>query len=264
MQTILDGKYKADASVVALGMFDGVHIGHQVLLKKAGALARQHHVPLAVCTFVQHPLTLIAPQKAPAMLTTLDERAAEMAALGVDVLYAQPFDKQLMDLPPEDYVGELVRRFHPVTVVCGYNHTFGRNGTGTPALLAALGNALGFDTVTVPQITLNGQEVSSSVIRSALERGQVRRAWQLLGRPYRQQATLAGREGRRYNFVMEPDGKQGLPKGTYRALCDDGVHPYPIHLHMLRAGRAQCVLPEQTSLGQAVTLRYLTELSLDF
>ena len=145
MQTVLDGKYQAQSSVVALGMFDGVHIGHQVLLQKAKALAAQHGVPLVVCTFVQHPLTLIAPEKAPAMLTTLDERAAQMEALGVDVLYAQPFTKRIMTMPPEDYVGQLVRHFHPVAVVCGYNHTFGQGGKGTPALLSALGAALGWN-----------------------------------------------------------------------------------------------------------------------
>ena len=65
-----------------------------------------------------------------------------MESLGVDVFYAMPFDRSVMDMPPEDYVGHLVRQFHPTDVVCGYNHTFGKKGGGTPALLAALGDCL--------------------------------------------------------------------------------------------------------------------------
>ena len=104
MQTVLDGRYAADRSVVALGMFDGVHIGHQVLLKKGRALADRQGVPLVTCTFMDHPLQLIAPDKCPPMLTTFDERVRLMESLGVDVLYAMPFDRSVMDMPPEDYI----------------------------------------------------------------------------------------------------------------------------------------------------------------
>ena len=176
MQTVLDGRYAADRSVVALGMFDGVHIGHQVLLKKGRALADRQGVPLVACTFMDHPLQLIAPDKCPPMLTTFDERVRLMESLGVDVFYAMPFDRSVMDMPPEDYVGHLVRQFHPTDVVCGYNHTFGKKGGGTPALLAALGDALGFSTAVVPKITLKGQEVSSTAIRGWLRQGDVARA----------------------------------------------------------------------------------------
>ena len=116
MQTVLDGRYAADRSVVALGMFDGVHIGHQVLLKKGRALADRQGVPLVACTFMDHPLQLIAPDKCPPMLTTFDERVRLMESLGVDVFYAMPFDRSVMDMPPEDYVGHLVRQFHPTDV----------------------------------------------------------------------------------------------------------------------------------------------------
>ena len=116
MQTVLDGRYAADRSVVALGMFDGVHIGHQVLLKKGRALADRQGVPLVTCTFMDHPLQLIAPDKCPPMLTTFDERVRLMESLGVDVLYAMPFDRSVMDMPPEDYVGHLVRQFHPTAI----------------------------------------------------------------------------------------------------------------------------------------------------
>ena len=139
MQIVLDEKYCAKSSVLALGMFDGVHIGHRVLLERAAHLAKERNVPLVVCTFQQHPLQVIAPEKCPPMLSTFEERNQLMEAMGVDVLCAMPFTRDVMDMLPEEYVGQLVRRFHTVAVVCGYNHTFGRKGQGTPALLDALG-----------------------------------------------------------------------------------------------------------------------------
>lgn len=257
MQIILDGKYKADKSVVALGMFDGVHIGHQVLLRKARALAEEHHAPLVACTFARHPLSLIAPEKAPALLTTAEERSALMESLGVDVLYAQPFDEALMHMPPEDYVGQLVRHFHPLAVVCGYNHTFGQNGSGTPALLGMLGGALGFDTIAVPQITLNGQEISSTAVRSALKAGDVQQARKLLGRPYAQQALTEQENGGVCRLMLPKDGKQPLPPGSYRILVEDDQHRQPavLHLNNPQEGRCHLSTPHQPS----VRLLYLTK-----
>ncbi len=264
MQTILDDAWHTEKSVVALGMFDGVHIGHQVLLQKARALADQRGVPLVVSTFMEHPLRLVAPEKCPPLLTTFDERAKRMEALGVDVLYAMPFDKKVADMPPEDYVGQLVRRFHPTDVVCGYNHTFGRRGEGTPALFTALGGALGFATAVVPKITLDGAEVSSSAIREALSRGQVDTARRLLGRPYGRQAAVAQRVEKRWELCMTPNGKQDVPHGAYRALCDDGRKRYPVTLKVLREGRAVCALAANAELHDEVYLHFLTNLSIDF
>lgn len=263
MQIVLDGKFTAQRSVVALGMFDGVHIGHSVLLKKGRALADQNHTLLVACTFLDHPLMLIAPEKCPPMLTTFEERAALMEEMGVDVLYAMPFDHHMMDMPPADYVGRLVCQFHPVAVVCGYNHTFGKKGEGTPALMAALGDALGFHTAVVPKITLDGAEVSSTAIRAALSRGDVAYARKLLGRPYQQNATLSDRAGNRVELMLVP-GKQELPRGTYRATCTDGAKTYPAQLHTLENGRVLCSLPEECELETEWLIRYWNNIALDF
>ena len=100
MQIILHQSYQTDRSVVALGMFDGVHIGHRVLLERAAALAKRHHAPLVVCTFQEHPLQVIAPEKCPPQLTTFEERCQLMESLGVDVRCAMPFSKETMSMPP--------------------------------------------------------------------------------------------------------------------------------------------------------------------
>lgn len=264
MQIITDERYMAERSVVALGMFDGVHIGHRVLLERGAALARQRGVPLIVCTFLDHPLKLIAPEKCPHSLSTFEERNALMEALGVDVLVAQPFTPETMNMLPEEYVGHLVRRFHPTDVVCGYNHTFGKKGQGTPALLTALGAALGFATSIVPQITYEGSDVSSTVIRDLLKNGDVDVAARLLGRPYHVNAVLLSRKKGVLALETVQDGKQRLPAGSYRAACKDGAHCYPAVVHFMEDGSLRMKLPDACALGNEVQLHMLCNTSIDF
>lgn len=229
MRIVTDGKAAFDKAVLALGMFDGVHIGHQVLLERAKVLAKRSNVPLVACTFTDHPLSLIAPDKCPPMLSTPEERASVLEEMGVDLLFAQPFTEEMRQMPPEVYVGELIRRFHPVDVVCGYNHTFGKGGAGTSAFLAALGDALGFRTQVVPQVTLEGADVSSSAIRAALSSGEVAKAVRLLGRPYQMGGHLVCTEASPVAFIQEDARKQQPAPGKYRCLlvCGESLKTWP-------------------------------------
>lgn len=215
----MNGKAAAERSVISMGMFDGVHIGHKVLLERAAVLARRENCPLIVCTFQQHPMAFLCPEKAPRLLTTLAERQQAIQNLGADMFFAMPFDSDLAQMAPECYVGQLVRRFHPVAVVCGYNHHYGKDGKGSPALLEVLGGALGFATSIVPQITLGGKAVSSSDIRQCLSDGDVIAASRMLGRPYARQAELAEND----RLVLLRDDKQPVKDGKYRGrICLDG------------------------------------------
>ncbi len=244
MRIVTDGKAVFERSVLALGMFDGVHIGHRVLLERAKVLAKRSNVPLVACTFTEHPLSLVAPDHCPPMLTTLQERAALLEEAGVDLLFAQPFTEEMRQMPPEVYVGELMRRFHPVDVVCGYNHTFGKGGAGTSAFLAALGDALGFRTQVVPQVTLEGAEVSSSAIRNALKAGQASQAAMLLGRPYQLTAQLLPRENGAYKLYFAQDGKQQLAVKTYRCLMQmENGKRFPCAVKCHSDGSAALQLP---------------------
>ena len=263
MQISLDGKYTAQRSVVALGMFDGVHIGHRVLLRRAKALAKQRGVPLVVCTFLDHPLHLIAPEKCPPMLCTFEERNALMEQMGVDVLCAQPFTHEVMDMLPEEYVGHLVRRFHPTDVVCGYNHTFGRKGEGTPALLSALGAALGFATSIVPKITFEDEDVSSTVIRGLLADGDVDIAARMLERPYRLHASVHTFENGVCEAQLLNEGKQALPDGDYRAACSCGGKCYPVTLR-LKGERVRFALPVKALPASELALDMLCNLGIAF
>lgn len=255
----MDGKAAYDKAVLALGMFDGVHIGHQVLLERARVLAKRSGVPLVACTFTDHPLSLIAPDRCPPMLTTFDERARILEEMGVDMLFAQPFTEEMRQMPPEVYVGELMRRFHPVEVVCGYNHTFGKDGAGTSAFLAALGDALGFRTQVVPQVTLDGADVSSSAIRAALSSGDAAKAARLLGRPYQMEGQLLSADGAPTSFVAEESRKQQPAPGKYRCLltCRDSGKTWPCVVRIAK-GQPWKVQGIKANHQQAAQLRFLT------
>ena len=257
MRTSLNEQVKTERSVLALGMFDGVHLGHQVLLKKAQVLAKQQGTPLVAGTFTTHPMALIAPERCPPMLTTVEERSRIMEAMGVDVLYAQPFDQQTMNQRPEEYIAELCRRFHPRFIVVGYNFTFGRAGEGNPVLLAALGRVFGFSAQIVPQITLNGREISSTAIRGLLSRGMVARAQDLLGRPYERQGIVSGQAGGKAFLRLTQNGKQNVPEGLYRVLLQADEKTLPATLDLKEEGQGEARLPGDFSTGTEVSLRFL-------
>jgi riboflavin kinase / FMN adenylyltransferase len=172
---------RTEASVLALGMFDGVHLGHQALLKQARALADQYGVPMVVMTFDRHPLSLIAPAIAPPMLTTAQERMRLIEAQGADIVCVVPFTKEVRDIAPEAFVRLLAERWHPRAVVIGFNYNFGKHGAGTPETMKELGAAAGFETVVVPEVRLGGQTVSSTRIRQLLAEGNTAEAEKLMG-----------------------------------------------------------------------------------
>lgn len=258
MQIVLDERAGAEASVVALGMFDGVHAGHRVLLAKAKAVAQCMRLPMAVQTFAQHPLTLIDPQKAPPLLTTLQERAALIEAEGADIFSADAFTETVRDLPPEDFVGYLVRRWKPRAVVVGFNYSFGFRGAGSPALLRALGQALGFETYIVPAIRVGDTPVSSSGIRALLLAGLPEQARVLLSRPYQVQGTARQNENGLWQITPAQDGKLRMPAGTYRALLPSDKAAYPALVRVRADGDICCGGVPAAHFMDLATVQFLT------
>ena len=185
MRICTDNGLQTEASVLVLGMFDGVHLGHQALMKRARALADTLRVPMIVMTFDRHPLNLIAPPMAPPMLTTPEERIRRIEAQGADIVCVLPFTEELRDIAPEMFVQMLVERWRPKAVVIGYNYNFGKHGAGTADTMTRLGQAAGFETVVVPEVRIDGETVSSSRIRRLLAEGNEAEAEKLLGVPPR-------------------------------------------------------------------------------
>ncbi|MBQ6173670.1 MAG: bifunctional riboflavin kinase/FAD synthetase [Clostridia bacterium] len=188
--------------VLVLGMFDGVHRGHQALLERGMKLARERRVPLTVCTFEPHPMEVLRPDLAPRRLTTPIERARLMAAFGADVLAEIRFTRTLADLEPEAFLADMTARFRPPAVVCGYNFSYGRDGRGDGDSLSAWASAHGFLAEIVPAVCDGGKPVSSTRIRGCLSAGDVAEAARLLGHDY----SLTGpvqhgkRQGRTMGF----------------------------------------------------------------
>ena len=248
---------KTQKSVLALGMFDGVHIGHQLLLQRAKALARQQNVPLVACTFTEHPMKLISPDRCPPGLTTLEERADIMQAQGVDVLCLQSFGKEMMMESPETYIQELCARFQPLFIVVGYNFTFGRAGEGNAELLHALGHEFGFSTEIVPQIVYGGQEISSTVIRGMLDEGNVVDARELLGYAYGRTADVEKQTGGRLTLQFRDDEKQALPFGRYRVMLEtENDGRVPALCEVTEGGQAALQIAGKKQLDSPVMVRF--------
>ncbi len=183
MKVITDEKnYTGVGTVLALGMFDGVHLGHRALIRRAVSLAHEKKLDAMVCTFDQHPMRVIRPDAAPEMLMTVEERLAAFSALGADWALVKPFTKALMNIDAEEYLENLVSATRARAVVVGENYTFGRLGLGTSRMIRERASALGYEPVVVKSVKRGGDVVSSTLIRRLLTSGQAERAARLLGR----------------------------------------------------------------------------------
>ncbi len=182
--------FEAPAAVaVTIGNFDGVHLGHRELLRRTVARARAEGAAAVALTFAPHPVRYFSPRSRFYEITGPEEKAALIGETGIDTLVVEPFDGGVGLMWPADFAREvLARRLHARWVVVGYDFTFGRNRSGSPAALAEMGRDLGFDVEVVPPLMRGGAIVSSSRIRELLLAGRVREAGELLCRPY----TLSG------------------------------------------------------------------------
>ena len=207
--------------VLVLGMFDGVHRGHQALLMRGGELAQEMNFPLCVLSFEPHPLRVLAPEKAPPLLNTLPEKARIMQSFGVDELCITTFNRERADQSPEDFMAEMVATYAPVVVVCGFNFTFGKGGKGTGKMLREYGKKHGFRTVVVPEVIVEGETVSSTRIRKVLAAGDIPMVNRLLGTGY----TLSGKveTGKQLGRTMGfPTANVHIPR--HKALPAFGVY----------------------------------------
>lgn len=209
-------------SAVALGAFDGVHLGHRALLRTALTRARAAGLEAVACTFDPHPMEVLQPDRAPRPITTLDERLALIGETGVDAVVVLAFTRELASIEPEAFVKDvLLGRLRAREIVVGYNHRFGRGARGDARLLQDLAARLGFQAHVVPPMTVDGAAVSSTEIRAALQRGDVTTAARDLGRPYAiaGQVTAGAGRGRTLGVPtanIESDRPVLVARGVYR------------------------------------------------
>ena len=173
------------ASVLAIGNFDGIHLGHQAILRATVDGARALHAVPTVLTFDPSPRKVLRPESAPLRLSTIAQRMEWFNALGMEAAVIMPFTLELSRLSPEEFVEQiLVRDLHVKTVLVGENFHFGHKQAGNVKLLQELGSKSGFAVAVIPPVQCHGEIVSSTIIRREVAEGDVSHAGRLLGRPF--------------------------------------------------------------------------------
>ncbi len=208
-------------SVVTIGVFDGVHRGHQRLVDRTSALADEVGLPTVVITFDPHPDEVVRPGTHPPLLCTPKRRAELLAGLGADAVMVLPFTLELSRMSSDEFVQSvLVDRLHAARVVVGEDFRFGHRARGDVALLRELGGKYDFEAEGVPLVA-DGRPISSTLIRERLAVGDVEGAARLLGRPHRVEGVVVrgARRGRDLGFPTA--NLESLP---HTAIPRDGVY----------------------------------------
>ena len=209
-------------SVVAVGVFDGVHRGHRAIVGAAAEFGRESGVPVVAVTFEPHPRAVLR-GTGPAVLTPVDRRVELLGRSGADAVVVLPFTEQLSALSPEDFVRHvLVDRLHAAAVVVGEDFRFGHRAAGTAALLHDLGAEHGFTAHGVPLVSDDGGPVTSTRVRGLLAENDVAGAAELLGRPHRVEGHVVHGAARGRELLGFPTANMDLVPGT--AVPGDGVY----------------------------------------
>ncbi len=237
-------KRKTKAAVVTLGNFDGVHLGHQRILKKVQERAARLGTSSVVYTFEPHPLKIVAPQKSPPLILDTEEKARIVGALGIDYMVVASFTKEFAARHPREFVEEEIRPI--ATEVCvGLDFSFGKGKAGTAGYLKELGEELGFRVHLIPACKKRGAIVSSSRIRRLIMEGEVQKAATLLGRPFAIKGRVVrGRNiGREIGFPtanIRPEGEIIPADGVYAAFAEAGKARYRAVINIGKAPTFGC------------------------
>jgi riboflavin kinase/FMN adenylyltransferase len=242
--------------VVTIGVFDGVHRGHQALISAAVAEGRRLGLPTVVMTFDPHPASVVRQGQHPALLSTLRRRAELVADLGADAFLVLPFTPEVSAMPAESFVHDvLVDRLHIASVVVGENFRFGHKAAGTVALLGELGQRFGFSVVGLDTVVLeaaDGARVSSTYVRSCVAAGDVRAAAAALGRPHRIDGFVVHGEGRGGTQLGYPTAN--LDPEPFSAIPADGIYAGYFLLGTRRSPAAISIGTNPTFSGQVRTV----------
>jgi len=228
--TALNVKYPG--ITMALGTFDGIHLGHQQIISQAVDLARQINGTSVVFTFSNHPLSIVAPERRPLQLVTQEDKAELIAELGVDILLTIPFTPEFLQLSATDFIRLLLENLSPKHIVVGPNYYFGYNRSGTPEMLQQAGKKNGFDVNIHPIVYLKNTIISSTLIRKMISSGKVEQASSLLGRKFKIKGLVihGDKRGRTLGYPtinLEISNELVLPaNGVYAVTIDIGDIQY--------------------------------------
>jgi riboflavin kinase/FMN adenylyltransferase len=223
---------------LAIGFFDGVHLGHQQIIRQTVADARPHNATALVLTFDRHPNSVVAPARVPPLIYSLPQKLRAIESLGPDALLLIHFDEKFSRQTGEEFIRHLVRDLGKVQSLCvGTDFVFGHQRSGNVGLLKKLGGELGFTVHGLAAVSLGGRIVSSTSIREAVRASRLDAASQMLGRPYAISGqVLAGdRVGRQLGFPTANLDVRGLllpPNGVYAGLTEVKQKTYRVALNI--------------------------------
>ena len=246
----------AKKTVVALGMFDGVHIGHKKLIDTAVLIAKARGLVPAVYTFSNHPQELLG--HSVNRLCSNEDRVKYMTALGIELVDMVEFTKQIRSLPPKEFIDMLAERLNPAVIVAGYNYTFGMKKAGDTAMLEKLATARNIDVAVIPPVLANKKPVSSTRIRELIERGDVQQAQLLLGRTHNITGTAQAVTGNANRFGIKRSSPVLLPAdGAYICFADTEDSFRPAAVWVEKGNIELSLLGEACDIaGKTVTVRF--------
>lgn len=229
---------------LTIGNFDGVHLGHQALVGATRSFAAAHQLPPGVLAFHPHPASIVAPQRNPLLICSLEERIQLLVEAGAERILILPFTSDLALFSPGRFVSEIIADgLGACAVFVGENFRFGHHQTGTPQVLSQLGTQHGFDVKFIPCVTLHGQVVSSSAIRHHVVQGKVSLANRMLGRCFSLKGEVVSGHGIGSKQTvptlnLKPASGQLVPRGVFvtetldlqtgrrwRSITNSGVRP---------------------------------------
>lgn len=259
-----------ERAVLTVGNFDGLHLGHQAIMSTVISRARALDGLSAVYTFEPHPRKILHPERAPRLLTTLEQKLELLESIGVDLTIVEPFDRSFARLPAERFVREILHeRIGPLEVYVGYDFRYGRDREGSMRTLTELGPHLGFAVTIIPEVRVGDRDVNSTRIRELLEEGRVEDAARLLARPYRVRGrvVVGDRRGRSLGFPtlnLAPDNEILPANGVYAGrvrLMDAGEPPAQEGLPAaINVGRRPTFKPSDPVLAEAHLLDFSADL----
>ncbi|HXX41188.1 MAG TPA: bifunctional riboflavin kinase/FAD synthetase [Chthoniobacterales bacterium] len=223
---------------LAIGVFDGVHLGHQAVISTSADHAHAENGTPVVVTFDPHPEKILRPQSAPHLLTATQHKIELIRKLGVEHLLVIQFSQEFAAIPAEQFVDRLVAYSKPLGEICvGHEWAFGKNRAGNLDLLNKLGRRLHFNVVGIPPVSAKRTVVSSTAIRQAIERGDFATAAEMLGRDYTILGTVicGDKLGKKFGFPtanLSAHNEQFPPNGVYvaEALLDGQLHRGVVNL----------------------------------